>query len=272
EIVAMRAAGFDRGRIAARVLAAVLLATLAIVVFGETVVPAAETRARVERERARDGQVGIGDGQALWVRDGDRVFRADVLAWDERGELRFGNLRIYALDASFRPVALTTARSARHEPGRWLLERVHELDLETGRASRRIDERAVPSGLDPGVFRALVTRPRLLPIRDIQRIRRYLEATGLDAGAYREAFWRRVVYPLNVVAMVLVGLPLVFRGGRTASALVGVFAGIAVGVAFIVVQRIGIGLAPVVPLPAGIVHALPALVFGAVGFRLISRA
>ena len=165
---------------------------------------------------------------------------------------------------------LVRAAQGNHDGRAWQLEQGTRLDLVTG-ARESFERTELASALNPEVFDALATRPRLLPVADILRIRDYLEANGLDASAYLEAFWRRVLYPVNLLAMVLIGLPLLFRPGRQASTAVNVFSGVALGVGFVVVQRISLGLAPVLPVPVGVTHALPALLFGGAAYVLLRR-
>ena len=272
ELVAMRAGGFHQLRILGHALVPALLLGLAVMLAGESLVPRLELDARIDRERARDGQVGGGAGQALWIRDGRLMIQAGILLWDEEDQVRFGNLRIYVLDDVNSIDRIVHASAARHEAGRWLLEDTNVIDART--AARTDDSQrsvAMASELDPGVFRALVTRPRLLPMRDILRIQAYLEANGQDATAYRQAFWRRLLYPVNMLMMLLSGVALLLRAGRRISPALGVFFGVSLGIGFVVVQRLVLGLAPVLPIPFGLTHLLPSAAFGLFALLALRR-
>lgn len=272
ELVAMRAGGFHQLRILGHALVPALLLGLAVMLAGESLVPRLEMNARIDRERARDGQVGGAAGQALWIRDGRLMIQAGILLWNEDEEVRFGDLRIYVLDDVNSIERVVHASAARHESGRWRLEGVNALDARTaaltesaGRAVEMVSE------LDPGVFRALVTRPRLLPMSDILRIQAYLEANGQDATAYRQAFWRRLLYPVNMLMMLLSGVALLLRVGRRISPALGVFSGVSLGIGFVVVHRLVLGLAPVLPIPFGLTHLLPAAAFGIFALLVLRR-
>lgn len=272
ELVAMRAGGFHQLRILGHALVPALLLGLAVMLAGESLVPRLEMNARIDRERARDGQVGGAAGQALWIRDGRLMIQAGILLWDEDEEVRFGDLRIYVLDDVNSIERVVHASAARHERGRWRLEGVNALDARTAartESAGRVVE--MVSELDPGVFRALVTRPRLLPMRDILRIQAYLEANGQDATAYRQAFWRRLLYPLNMLMMLLSGVALLLRAGRRISPALGVFSGVSLGIGFVVVHRLVLGLAPVLPIPFGLTHLLPAAAFGILALMALRR-
>lgn len=270
ELVAMRAAGLDRAAIGLRAAAGALVATLLVVVMAETVVPRLDLQARVDREQARTGSVGNASGEGLWLRDGNRMVHVGLIAWSDGEDVDLADLRIYDVDPSGDAGELIRASSGRHDGGAWQLAGVSTLDVADGQVTAA-DRLALESRLNPDVFDALATRPRLLPVQDILRIQDYLSRNALDTSAYKEAFWRRVLYPLNLIAMVLIGLPLLFRPGRQASTAVNVFAGVSLGVAFVVIQRISLGLAPVLPVPLGVTHALPAVLFAAVGYWLLRR-
>ncbi|HKL53531.1 MAG TPA: LptF/LptG family permease, partial [Wenzhouxiangellaceae bacterium] len=131
ELVAMRAGGFHQLRILAHALVPALFLGLAVMLAGESLVPRLELDARIDRERARDGQVGGAAGQALWFRDDRSMIQAGILLWNEDDEVRFGNLRIYVLDDVNSIDRIVHASAARHEAGRWLLEDTNVIDART---------------------------------------------------------------------------------------------------------------------------------------------
>ena len=271
ELVAMRAGGFQRQRILAHVLAPALLLGLGMMLAGELLAPRLEMAARLDRERALEGQVGGNPGRTLWVRDGPMMIRSQTLLWSLDERVRFGNLRIYFIDDASRIERILQARSGHHEGGSWRLRDVNELEIGAGATGQTMQSLKLPSELDPGVFRALVTRPRLLPMADILRIRSYLEANGQDSTAYRQAFWRRLLYPVNMLMMLFSGVAFLLRYGRLLTPAVAIFTGVSLGIGFFVLHRLVLGLAPVLPIPLGITHLLPAALFGLFGLLLVRR-
>jgi len=271
ELVAMRAGGFPRQSILGHVLGTGLLLGLGAMLAGELLAPRLEMNARMERERALEGQVGGNVGQSLWVRDGRMMVRAEIVLWNEDDRVRFGDLQIYLLDGVNRIERVLQAGGGQHEAGRWKLLDVHQLELGEEVTRRFMESMELPSALDPGVFRALVTRPRLLPMVDILRIRSYLESNAQDSTAYRQAFWRRLLYPVNMLTMLFCGVAVLLSYGRLLTPALGVFTGVSLGMGFFVLHRLALGLAPVLPIPLGMTHVLPAALFGLLGFLLLRR-
>ena len=272
ELVAMRACGFHRSRIVAQVLGTGLALGLAVMALGETLAPRLELEARVERAQRIGEVAGSSDEGGLWLRDGVSMVRIGLLLWTDEDRFEFGELEIYrqAEDGSGLESRLVAA-SASHRGDRWVLRQASLLDLASGRVEphARLE---VESGLDPGIFRALATRPRLMPARDIVRVAAHLRANGQDASAYAEALWRRLYYPLNLLAMIVAGVALLLRHDRALVGSMAVFLGVSLGVGFIVVQRLMLGAGAALPLPPALLQLIPPILFGLLAWVLSRRS
>lgn len=271
EIVAMRAAGFDRGHLAWRVLVVVAVCVLLMAAMAEWVIPDLETRARAERQQAKSGQLHVGDAGRLWLRDGAFMIRLNESVWRDEKDLTFADALIYRLDEHMQPREILRAARAVHEGDQWLLEKVSFRDLGAAGSMGSRDALRLPSRLSPELFIAAVSRPRLLALSDLHRMRGYLARNGLDSGAYEQAFWQRMFFPLNVLAMVLVALPFVFRGGRGGGRSPGLFIGVILGLIFFVISRLTQSLAMVWPLPLWLSLLLPPLLIMVLGVVFLRR-
>ncbi|MDT8437516.1 MAG: LPS export ABC transporter permease LptG [Wenzhouxiangellaceae bacterium] len=273
ELVAMRACGFHRSRLLRALLSVALLLGVVVMQVGEWLAPGLELDARIERERALDNQLGRGSGQSLWVRDGQRIIHVAWLSWaqglDER--IRFDDLTLYQLDGNGDIEGWIRADSAEHWPGQWQLSQARVRTIGTGDRAEVQSLMVLESSLDPGLFRALATRPRLMSLRDIARIRSWLASNGQATVEFDQAFWRRLLYPFNLLAMVFAGMAMMLALSRSVPPGLGVFSGVALGVGFLLVQRLVLGLAPIVPGPLFVLHLLPLVVFLLIGWLLLRR-
>jgi lipopolysaccharide export system permease protein len=271
ELVAMRAAGFDRGRILSRVLLAVALCALLLLAVAEWWIPALESEARADREQARSGQIQHNRYGALWLRDQDHMLRVGLSIWLDDSELVFGEVQVYELDERGEPVRIHHAERARHDDTAWELFEVRSLSVAAPEVVQARDSLRFDSDLRPELFAATISRPRLLSLRDLSAMQSLLERNGLDASRYVEAFWERLYFPLNVLAMVLIGLPFVFAGMRQRNPGLNLFIGVSVGLVFFVLTRLAQGVAGVLPLPLGLTLALPALSITLLAVALLGR-
>lgn len=276
ELVAMRAAGVHRPQISGYALTVIGVLLMVLVVVSELFVPVLETRASMYRDQARLGEIQLDRHGAMWVRDGQFMIRVGHSVWSESGNLSFADVLVYELGADRKPMRTWVAEQAVHDQGRWALFGVARSALASQSPQmERIDTETLPSNLSPELFEAAVTRPRMLATRDLMDMQRFLQANALDATPYTEALWERVFFPINVLAMVLIGLPFalgsVFRQNPRGGLGLNVFAGIALGLVFFVLSRLIQGVATVWPIPVWLGSALPALLFSGVALVLLAR-
>lgn len=271
ELVAMRAAGFDRRELVGRVLTAVAVCLFVLMMLAEFAVPRLEATARAERQQARTGQVYLGEYGSLWLRDGPHVVHIAYSAWLADDQLEFGNVLVYTLAEGMRPRMITTAERAGHSGSQWLLHQARQRQVGEGDGGREVNELMLDSGLSPELFAATVSRPRLLSLPDLLEMRAFLERNDLDADRYRQAFWGRLFFPVNVLAMVLIGLPFLFRDARTGGRGLNLFAGVAFGLLFFVLTRLTQGVAMLLPVPLWLSSLLPALMIAALAAVLLRR-
>ncbi len=270
ELVAIRAAGFDRSQVAWRVVMTVGLCVTLMLLTAEWLIPDLEARARAERQQARTGQLHLGGGGHFWLRDGQSILRLGEAVWTDREEVGFTNVLVYELGSGMRPEKIMTAAHAAHDGGQWTLHDVRWRRVADGQGGQAASH-DLESGLTPGLFQAAISRPRLMSLTDLYRLRAYLERSGLDTGPYEQAFWSRVLFPINVLAMVMVALPFVFRHSRTGGHGAGLFIGVALGLLFFVVSRLTAGLAMVLPVPIWLSSLLPALLIVGVSLVFLRR-
>ncbi len=270
ELVAMRAAGFDRRELVGRVLAAVALCLFVLMMLAEFALPRLEATARSEREQARTGQVSLGEYGSLWLRDGPYVVHIAYSAWLADDQLEFGDVLVYTLGEGMRPRKITAADRAAHTGSEWLLPQARQRLVGERDAGQEVDELRLESGLSPELFAATISRPRLLSLPDLLEMQAFLERNDLDADRYRQAFWGRLIYPVNLLAMILIGLPFIFRSSRSGGGL-NLFAGVAFGLLFFVLTRLTQGAAMLLPIPLWMSSLLPALVIAAIAAVLLRR-
>ncbi|WP_376692688.1 LPS export ABC transporter permease LptG [Wenzhouxiangella sp. EGI_FJ10409] len=271
ELVAMRAAGYDRGRILASVMLSVGVCLLLLFLLAEFMIPGLDARASAQRDQLRSGQVHLGKYGALWLRDGRMMIRIGYSAWGDDNRPEFGDVLVYRIDEGMQPDRIMHAVSATHTGDAWQLRRVAERGVFDELQSRRRPSVTLESTLSYDLFASAVSKPRMLAIGDLLGMISLLDANELDTGRYRQALWNRVFFPLNVLAMILVSLPFAFRGGRQGGRGLSTFVGLSLGLMFFVMSRLIRGTAMLWPGPLWLLMILPALFFGALGLVLLRR-
>ncbi|HEY5719645.1 MAG TPA: LPS export ABC transporter permease LptG [Gammaproteobacteria bacterium] len=234
ELAVMRAAGVSVGRIAWGVLKAGLLLLLLTALLGELVAPWAELRAQSLRASTQNDLEAAQVDRGFWLRDGDSYVHVRHAFPD--GELL--EVRVYTFDGERMSASLRAAR-ARREADRWQLLEVERSRFDAaGVHTDRLARLEWQTALDPALLSVVVVRPEHLTALGLARYIDHLERGGEDARRYRQAFWGKLLAPLQGLVMLLVALPFVFGGSRTAPLGQRLVIGIVVGLLFHLLSRL----------------------------------
>lgn len=264
ELTALRAAGMSKLRIAAAGVGTVAVLALAVVALGETVAPAGQQRADAIQLQAKARNLGASTRTGLWARDNGSIVNAKAaLAHREhnRVSVELADVRIYGFDADGNLTALTRARRAEQVGGAWTLYDARTTVFRDGGSaqSAQAAQRHWDSGLDPRVLALSVAHPEYLAVRDLRRNIRYLEDNGQNAGAYANALWGRLLYPLNVLVLVMCALPFAFGTLRSGGLGKRVFIGLLLSVVWFFLQKALVSMGAVYDAPPLLANLAPAL-------------
>ena len=236
ELLVMRASGVSSLQLLSAVGLAGLILAVVTVLLGESVAPSLSAYARELRTRAMHEEIAVADGQATWLREGDRI----VALRRQAGDLGYGDgvlLFEVGPEQTLRQVA--RADSATLEENRWVLSNYAETSFEDGavavRSGRESSER---HGLNPDLLELSVVRADLLDTPSLVRYISYLRANSLDAHRYLVAYWSRLANVVSVVVMTVLALPFVFGGLRSAGAGARLLVGLIIGLAYYVAGQV----------------------------------
>ncbi|MBT8048759.1 MAG: LPS export ABC transporter permease LptG [Xanthomonadales bacterium] len=241
ELVVFRTSGISRIRLALAAIAGTMSITVFVMVIGEWVAPAAEQQARAFKLSEMVGQAIIGGPSGMWIREGaDYVNIQRPVLTADRGQqsVDFKDVVIYNFSDEADLQTITRAQTATHNGTNWTLEGVESVRFSAeGATETAIDRMDWLTELKPELLDSAVSRPNLLSIRSLWDYLGYLGENGLDDSVYLSAFWKKVLFPLTVFALVLAGMPFVFGSARSQNVGVRLFFGMTLGGVFMIVSR-----------------------------------
>lgn len=267
ELIAMRAAGVSVPRIMLAAMKTGLALILAVVLFGEFVVPTAENEAQLGRAQAL--AAGLQQkGTGLWLRDG-AVF---VNIGEVLPDLSLLRLNIYQLDDQARLSVQTSAQRAWHEAGAWRLEAVRESRIEKNRVRvRQLQDLTWQSVLTPEMVNVFSIRPEGLSMLQLARYIEHLRQNSQDTARFRLAFWQKLLLPFATAVMMLLAAPFVFRHFRSGGMSQRIFIGIMLGLTFVVLNRSFGYFGLIYGLPPVLGAAMPIVLFLLLALGLLRR-
>ncbi|GJM10989.1 MAG: LPS export ABC transporter permease LptG [Lysobacteraceae bacterium] len=274
ELVAYRAAGISRMRIAGAAVGFSALLLVPVVWMGEYLAPAGEIRAQALRVSERTAELGVARRSGLWVRDGDRVINArrPLITAVEQETVELADVNIFEFeDGELKFTA--HAEMAERLGDEWVLRNVWRTTMDRKGVSTEFHpELSVPALIEQEALRAAVTRPQQLSLRELIPYRAYLLANGLDARQYDAALWEKVVYPLTALVMVFAGMPFVFGLIRSGGLGQRLFIGMALGISFFIINKAFGRVGQVYDIPPAFAALLPTLLLAFGSVAMIRRS
>ena len=143
----------------------------------------------------------------------------------------------------------------------WRLNEVIDLRLCDGSETQihRVDKVFWPTSLSRELLINTPLRPSVLGVRELRAYIDYLSGNQLDAYHYRMALSQRFFYPLTVLSLVMLPLPLMLGPPRLLSRTVRLVIGIGLGVALYVVQELTEAVGSIYRFDATVVGLTPFL-------------
>ncbi|HEX2827173.1 MAG TPA: LPS export ABC transporter permease LptG [Burkholderiales bacterium] len=259
ELTVIRASGVSLTRLNMSLVSIGLVFAILTFVFGEFIGPPAEQFAQRMRSLAIAGIVAQEFRSGLWVKDGRNFVNVGEVT--PTSELK--RIRIYEFDEEYR---LRTLSQAEH--GTYLKDRTWELsDVVTttfeGQRTRvqKIPELQWYSVLEPQILSMLLVRPDRMSAWSLWSYSQHLKENRQKALRYEIAFWTKVMYPLAVLVMMVLALPFALFQKRQGGVGGRIVAGIMLGLAFYVINRLFGSLGLLYDWPATFAGITPTLVF-----------
>jgi lipopolysaccharide export system permease protein len=236
ELMAARAAGLSKARMARPVFQATLLIAIVVVLMQSLLVPVSEQAASELRSRSLESvSVEVGGRFKFWTRSGDNFVHVSNVLFNRI----LAGVEIYNMDEKGKLETLIQAeRAIIVGEDTWLLENVTRTHLSGMSASDDYTESLRwPSLISQEQAEVLILPLEALAPHDLVQYIRYLEINDLDTHHFRVIFWKQISIALAVVAMGLLSLPLLVGSTREISASQRIVLGGIIGIAFYLLQQ-----------------------------------
>lgn len=269
EFTVMRMSGLSPRLALGQLLALGLAFSCLVLALGEFAVPAASQLSATLQARQRGGEFGSRPSAGIWVRDrgsggSDEMINIGSVTAD--GDLR--NIHIYVLDSTAELVRVVDAGGARYAgAGDWLLHDVSMVALPPAASPQPLRITRAPTlpwqtSVSPAVLSALLLDPDTMSGLDLWRYLEHQRANGQDVRRGEIALWRKLLYPLSALVMMMLALPFAYLHARSGQVSWKVFGGIMLGISFILVNTLASSVGLLASWPTWMTAALPYLLYG----------
>lgn len=276
ELTALRAAGMSKLRICASVVLTLIVLTIGVAVIGETIGPFGDQQAKALALGAKSKGITLAKGGSVWARDGDSIVNAGSgrsVQTEQGSVVDLTRVRVFEFDSAGRLLTLSAAARATHQQNEWILFDVRRTQFgEASAQSTQATQMKWISSIDPDLLALSIVRLDYLGLRDLSRNIAYLERNGQDSRNFREAFWSRVFYPLNILVLAFCALPFAFGALRSGGLSKRLFIGIVLAIGFYFLQRAVVSMGAVYGLSPALANLLPPTLLIAMAAAYFKRA
>lgn len=253
EFTILRVAGLSTGKALRSALKIGIPIVIATYFIGELLGPYAAQLAERIRLQALGQSISTGFRSGIWVKDkitssgiGNRFINIRNL----QPNRDISGIDIFEFDSMFRLQSIIQAQTAQYQSkGLWQLDQVIHTQFHTLQDStdlvpnheaklQRLDNLQIQSELTPKILEVLLVTPDRMALIDLFRYTRHLRSNKQDSQQYEIALWKKGVYPLTVLIMMVLALPFAYLHARGSSIGIKVFGGIMLGMSFQLVNSL----------------------------------
>lgn len=279
EFTVMRASSLSMSRALWLLIRIALVLGVVTFVLGEFIAPRSSDFRENFKRRVEGAALSAQFRSGLWAKDlirdpvtrnvvGSRFLNANKVEAD--GSAR--GVSVFEFDTRMR---LTTRISAERADflgnETWQLSSVDEMKLSGDIAAtgsqpvrfshRHLAELQIRSEITPDLLAVMLVDPKGMSTVDLAQFSRHLQENNQRSEQYEIALWRKLVYPVALIVMMVLALPFAYLQARSGGLSLKVFAGIMLGMAFHLVNNLFSHLGLLNTWPPFATAVLPSVLF-----------
>ena len=271
ELIVMRAAGVSPLRIVGFVSRPVLLFIFLSMIIGEYFSPYLDQLAEGKRGYLLKGESAQDSASGPWNREGNEFMHFNAVF---PGGVVYGVTRYrFNDDRQIEEASFSSRATYNVTEGYWMEENVSVTRfLGSSTETAKLLTRRWDSELTPSVLSLNILPADSLSIQTLYNYIRFLSLQNTDTASYEVAFWRKVLQPLIILGLVLIGISFVFGPLRDSTMGFRIFIGVVLGISFRILQDMLGPLSVVFEFPPLLAVLAPVLFCVAIGLYLLRRS
>ncbi|WP_038149259.1 LPS export ABC transporter permease LptG [Tolumonas lignilytica] len=271
ELVVLQAAGMSRAQVVISALKTVIPAMLLVMLLGEYVAPLGEQKAHDIKTSAVTGGKITASGYGIWIKEGHNFISIDTLFRD--GSLH--GITLYRFNPNGDLEEIIRSGIANYQPTAkaWHLQDIQITQLQNKQQIefQHPTDWMWQTNLTPDKLGVVSVSPDELSAQGLYNYIHYMKSNGQQVDDYELEFWRKLLAPISIIAMLLLGASTIFGALRSVSMGARLISGVMMGFAFFVCNQVLGQFSLVFNIPPLVGASAPSLFFMGIALYLLRR-
>jgi lipopolysaccharide export system permease protein len=240
QLMVMQASGSSIVKLTALTIKVALFFIIIFIIIGELIAPLVTSEAEKNRAQALGQSYSANSQKGFWIRDGDNFINVKE---NFDGKL-FNDITIIEVNSSNKIKLVVSAQNANFDEQIMKMEnsKIFSIDNLNVVDTISIKERNSYDknvSFDQDLIDSLKKDPEDLTIFSIFKQMQFLSDNKLRSGIFKVEFYKRLIRPFNLIAMILLAMLFIFGSTRDTSLGRKIFFGVAISLTFEMLSRLG---------------------------------
>ncbi len=272
QLVVMRVSGNSILKLTAITIKAALFFIIVIIAVGEIFAPLASEEAEKGRANALGQKIALQSQEGFWIREGGNYINVE----NNIDGSFYTDITIYQVSPANKIETIITSESANFDGTSLDLNNVdifsiNEINSSTEITSKKRNNYNLTVSFDQDLIDSLKKDPKELTTWKIIKQIQFLSINKQTSSIFEVELYKRLVKPATLVAMILLAMIFIFGSNRDASLGRKIFLGVALGLSFEMISRVGGALSLSYNFSPLIGAVLPTLIIIVLAIVLLSR-
>ena len=273
QLVVLRVSGNSILKLSAITIKIALTFVIVILAFGEFFVPLASEEGEKGRAKALGQSFALQSREGFWIREGGNY----INVINNIDSSSFTDVTIYQVSPSNKIETIITSESADFDGSTTLAMKnaniisINEINNSIEITSKKRNNYNKIVSFDQDLIESIKKEPKELTTRKIYKHIQFLDDNKQASSIYKVELYKRLIKPVTLVAMILLAMLFIFGSTRDVSLGRKIFLGIALGLSFELISRIGGALSLSYNFSPLMSAVLPTLIIVVLAIILLSR-
>jgi len=240
QLLVLRVSGMSIFKLTMLTIKTALIFIIAFIAIGEIFAPIASEEAERGRSQALDIAIASQSQEGFWIRDGENYINVQK---NIDGKL-FSGVTIIEVNSSNKISSVMTSENATFDGKSLDMKNTKIFSIDSNKIIDDISLKERNSynktvSFDQDLIDSLKKEPEELTTWNIIKQIQFLSDNKLRSGIFEVELYKRLIKPITLVAMILLAMLFIFGSTRDATLGRKIFFGIALGLSFELLSRIG---------------------------------